>query len=227
MKSKKLSALLFAIVLLLTSMMSMQPLVAAEGASSEAKIVPLTNQLSEIKSGDYVMEHDHGRIMWSINHHGFSKFSAMFPTIYATLKFDAKDPTQSKLQATVDMTNVVTGITPFNKRLASENYLNSEKFPTSTFTSTSIEMLGKREMQVTGDLSFLGVTKPATMNVVFRQAGNTGHPRGGYRIGFDGTMEINRTKWGMPSSTLGDKVSMELEAEFLAPGSHGTEDFKP
>ncbi len=193
---------------------------AGMGAPRGPQILdPLVHNLSEVKSGTYELEHDHGRIIWTANHHGFSMFSAVFPTVYATLEFDAKNPTNSKLSATVDMTKVATQIPVFDERANSERWLNTGKYPTSTFTSTKMVMAGKNSMAVTGDLTFLGVTKPAVMNVKFIQAGNMQPPGGGYRIGFNGTMAINRSDWGMPLSTVGDEITMLLEAEFLEPGA--------
>lgn len=180
---------------------------------------PLTSQLSEVKSGEYVLEHDHGRIIWTASHHGFSMFSAVFPTVDARLVFDSEDPTRSKLSATVDMTKVATQIPIFDERANSAAWLNTEEYPTSTFTSTKIVLAGENNMVVTGDLTFLNITKPATMNINFVQAGSMQPPGGGYRIGFNGTMAINRSEWGMPLSTVGDEITMVLEAEFLEPGA--------
>lgn len=182
-------------------------------------IVPLTKNLSEVKSGDYVLEHDHGRIVWSVSHHGFSMLSCIIPTVDGTLKFDAADVTRSQLTATAHMTTVSSLIPVFDTKLNSAVWLNTEKYPTSTFKSTKIVRTGPNELRVTGDLTFLGVTKPATMDVNFVQAGNVSPPAGGYRIGFNGKMVINRSEWGMEKSTVGDETTLTLEAEFLEPGA--------
>jgi polyisoprenoid-binding protein YceI len=190
---------------------------AAAGMGAATVADKPTNNLSEVKSGNYVAEHDHTRIVWSIAHHGYSTFSAMFSVVDATLKFDAADITRSQLTAAVDMKSVGTLIPAFDKTLNGADYFNTEKYPTAVFTSTKILRSGANELNVTGDLTFLGITKPATMVVNFVQAGTPARPRGGYRVGFNGRMTINRTEWGMAKSTLGDDVSMLLEAEFLLP----------
>jgi polyisoprenoid-binding protein YceI len=181
-------------------------------------IVPLTHKLSEVKSGEYELEHDHGRIIWTASHHGFSMFSGVLPLVYGKLIFDADDPTRSQLSATVHMTEVSTQIPIFDERANSDTWLNTSEFPLSTFESTKIEMISESELRVTGDLTFLGVTKPATMDVNFVQAGNVQPPGGGYRIGFNGTMLIKRSDFGMPLSTVSDEVTLRLEAEWLEPG---------
>lgn len=180
--------------------------------------VPLTKKLSEVRSGEYELEHDHGRIIWTASHHGFSNFSGVLPLVYATLVFDADDPSKSQLDATVHMAEVATQIPIFDERANSSVWLNTSEFPESTFKSTKIVVSSENDLRVTGDLTFLGVTKSATMDVVFVQAGDVRPPGGGYRIGFNGTMTIKRSDFGMPLSTVGDEVSLMLEAEFLEPG---------
>jgi polyisoprenoid-binding protein YceI len=180
--------------------------------------VPLTKNLSEVRSGTYELEHDHGRIIWTANHHGFSMFSGVLPLVYGTLVFDAEDPTRSQLSATAHMYEVATQIPIFDQRANSATWLNTEEFPLSTFESTEIVMTGENTLSVTGDLTFLGVTRSATMDVNFVQAGDVRPPGGGYRIGFNGTMVMKRSDWGMPLSTVGDEVVLTLEAEWLEPG---------
>jgi polyisoprenoid-binding protein YceI len=192
---------------------------AGMGGGGPSVIVPLTKVLTEIKSGNYELEHEHGRVHWTVSHHGFSMFTAVFSEVSATLKFDAADVTRSKLDATVNMKSVASQIPAFDVKLNSSVWLDTEKYPTSNFKSTKIERVGSNGLKVTGDLTFLGVTKPAVMEVNFIQAGNVSPPAGGYRMGFNGKMVINRSDWGMSKSTVGDQVTLDLEAEFLELGA--------
>ena len=189
------------------------------GGGGPNVIVPITKNITEVKSGDYVLEHEHGRVHWTVSHHGFSMFTAVFSEVNATLKLDAADVTRSQLDATVNMKSVHSQIPVFDEKLNSAVWLNTDKYPTSNFKSTKIERVGTNGLRVTGDLTFLGVTKPAVMEVTFIQAGNVSPPAGGYRMGFNGKMVINRSEWGMPKSTVGDEVTLSLEAEFLEPGA--------
>ncbi len=192
---------------------------AGMGGGGPSVIVPLTKVLTEVKTGTYALEHEHGRVHWTVSHHGFSMFTAVFSEVSATLKFDAADVTRSQLDATVNMKSVASQIPVFDEKLNSAVWLNTEKFPTSNFKSTKIERVGSNGLKVSGDLTFLGVTKPAVMDVTFVQAGNVSPPAGGYRIGFNGKMVINRSEWGMSKSTVGDEVTLNLEAEFTEPGA--------
>lgn len=189
------------------------------GADAGLAQYPLTRDLSDVLTGSYVLEHDHGRVHWSVGHHGFSRFTAVFPLNQATLDFDTDNISNSKLVATVDMAKVDTSIDVFDERLQGANYFNTEKYPTATFTSTKIVDNGDNTMVVSGDLNFLGVSQPAVMNVRFSQAGYASSPPAGYRIGFDATMVVTRSAHGMRKSTISDEVNLMIEAEFVKPGA--------
>jgi polyisoprenoid-binding protein YceI len=169
---------------------------------------------SKVPSGVYTLDHDHGRIVWSLSHHGYSTFRALLPDIKATLTLDSANVANSKLEAEVNMAAAAAGFPEFEGHLKGAGFFNSVKFPTATFKSTKIERTGVRTAKVTGDLTFLGVTRPEVMEVTFNQAGT--QPAPGFHVGFDGHMVMKRSLWGMAkSATLGDDVTLDIEAEFI------------
>lgn len=192
---------------------------AMGGMGGAATVTDLTFDLSEVQAGEYVLEHDHGRVHWSVSHHGFSMFTAVFPLIDASLDFHPDDISKSQLKVTVDMTAVDSSIDAFDERLNGEAWFNTAKYPTAVFTATDIVTTGENTLSVTGDLTFMGQTNPLTMDVGFIKAANVSRPPGGYRVGFDATATMIRSEWGMPKSTVGDEVSLKIEAEFIRPGS--------
>ena len=178
---------------------------------------------ASVPSGSYVDDPEHTRVMWTVSHHGYSHFFGMFPKVDATLNIDSVHPDKSSLSATVDMTVLGTMVIPasanetFNKILRSDEVFNVEKFPTATFKSTKVTLKDKNKATVEGNLTFVGVTKPATMDVVFNQAGEG--PTPGYRVGFDATITIKRLDWGTAglAGQIGNEVTLNIEAEFMRP----------
>jgi polyisoprenoid-binding protein YceI len=172
---------------------------------------------SIVQSGNYMSEPNHSRILWSVSHNGFSTFTAVLPQYDAKLTLDAKDPTKSTLDVTVPMDKITTGVpeAAFTEQLKGDRWFNVAKFPTATFHATNIQKTGPNKAAVTGNLTFLGVTKPATLMVEFNQAGEG--PAPGYKIGFNGMMVIKRSDWGLTTLVPGvsDQVSLQIEAEFI------------
>ena len=180
--------------------------------------VSITHNLSDVRTGSYRLDHDHARVVWNVSHHGYSMFSAMFADVQGNLSFDAADPTRSQLDATVNMNSVGTLLPDFDARLKGDKFFNTMKYPTATFKSTHIERSSANGLRVKGDLTFLGVTKPVVLEATFNQAGDGLGPPG-YRVGFDGHMVFKRTDHGMEASTIGDAVTLQIEAEFQQVGA--------
>jgi polyisoprenoid-binding protein YceI len=190
---------------------------AKQGAEAKTAVL-ITHNLSEVRTGNYRLDHDHARVVWNVSHHGYSTFSAVFSDIQGNLSFDATDPTRSHIEATVNMNSVGTLLPDFDARLKGDQFFDTAKYPTATFKSTHIERTSANALRVKGDLTFLGVTKPVVLDATFNQAGDGLGPPG-YRIGFDGRMVFKRTDHGMEASSIGDAVSLQIEAEFEPVGA--------
>jgi polyisoprenoid-binding protein YceI len=180
---------------------------------------PRIKQLDQVPAGDYQFDPAHGRVIWSLSHHGYSRFAAMLPQNEGTLHLDSKNIANSKLEVTLHMDKVLTGVAAehFDKLLKSDSIFNSEKYPTAQFKSTRVEQVAPNKLKVTGDLTFRGVTKPLVLDASFNQAGQI--PGAGYIVGFDATATLKRSDYGanflLPS--VSDEVQLTIEAEFNQP----------
>ena len=67
---------------------------------------------------------------------------------------------------------------------------------------------------MTGDLTFRGVTKPVTLDVIYN--GTASALIGGRRMGFSATTVIKRSDFGSTAwrNAVGDDVQVVIEAEF-------------
>ena len=92
--------------------------------------------------------------------------------------------------------------------------MNAAKFPTIGFNSSSLVLTGPTTGKMTGDLTFLGVTKPVTLDLVWNGFGPG--MMGGTRTGFSATGSIKRTDFGFNTyvPVIGDQVDLLIEIEF-------------
>ncbi len=96
------------------------------------------------------------------------------------------------------------------------DFLNVEKFPTATFKSTSVELVGDNAAKITGDLTLLGETKPLVLDVTLTGEGD--HPMtGDHVVGFGATGTVTRSEYGMNFLVpgVGDDVELQISSEFL------------
>jgi polyisoprenoid-binding protein YceI len=176
-------------------------------------------------AGAYAADKTHTSIMWKGLHNGLSYYVARFTTFDIQLTFDQADVSKSKVTATIDPKSIETdytktrpagNTTDFNNELATgERFLNGVKFPSITFTSTAITKTGENTGKMTGNLTFLGVTKPVTLDVTFN--GHRNDPRlQKHKVGFLVTGKFKRSDFGMSAGgALADEISVEINSELI------------
>ncbi len=191
----------------------------------------LPEKLAEADAGNYSLDKAHAFLTTYISHGGLSKYKMDFTDIDAKMAFDPNDASATSISFTVNPLSITTHYpgdykrghakTPYatwDEHLAKDaRYLNGDQFPAITFTSTSVKRTSDYEAEVTGDLAFLGVTKPVTFEVEYNGVGNK--PWFGERdiIGFNAKAKIKREDFGMTKApkSIGNTVKIEFTGEFL------------
>lgn len=183
-----------------------------------------------VPAGDYRLDRAHASLIFKVNHLGFSMYTARFTDFDASLYFDPRQLEAAKLQAQVDARSLETDFPnpkqlDFNAQLQGEDWLATEKHPEIRFVSTDVKKTGDREMQVTGDFTLRGVTRPLILNVRYN-GGYAGHEMDpNARVGFSATGTLMRADYGMdfgipPAGSnmgVGNEVQVIIEAEFSGP----------
>lgn len=176
-----------------------------------------TTDPTQVRPGGYKLDPAHGKITWSLSHLGFSTYYGQITDVAADASLDAKAPEKSRLSVTVG-TPSITGLDDrLDTHLKSADFFDTQKFPTATFVSTSVEPTSPTTARVNGTLTLKGVAKPVSFDATFNQAGL--HPVDKlYTVGFDGRAVIKRSEFGITAylPMVGDEVTLRLEGEFKA-----------
>lgn len=181
-------------------------------------------------AGTYEIDPTHTSVTFKVGHFGLSDYTARFKTVDATLQFNPEDPAANSLSVTIDPMSVETDYPAdykaghpdsaygsWNEDLArNANWLNADAFPQITFTSTSITQEGPSTGKVTGDLTFLGVTKPVTLDVTYNGKANFPWAPDADKIGFSATTTLKRSDFGNTTfaPNISDEVEILIETEF-------------
>jgi polyisoprenoid-binding protein YceI len=105
------------------------------------------------------------------------QFVGRTSNVSGSVDIDLADVTTGKVDFTVDLSTLSTGIDGRDKHMKSAEYLNTDKFPKATFKSTKINLLeGDKALgpnkvaivELTGDLTIRGVTRPLTTKAFVR-----------------------------------------------------------
>ena len=177
---------------------------------------------TDMPSGNYQLDLSHASIVWKVSHLGLSDYTARFADFDASIDFNAEDIAKSRVTATINPMSIQTAYPnpekkDFDKVLATEKgWFNANQFPQIRFASTSIEMTGDNTALLTGDLTFLGVTQPVTLDVIFNGAMARQPFSGKPTLGFSASTTVQRSAFGMSQyvPNIGDNVSVQFEGEF-------------
>jgi polyisoprenoid-binding protein YceI len=164
-------------------------------------------------AGGYTLDKAHSSVTMKVSHMGLSYYTLRFDGVDGSYTYDPAHPEATKLNVAIDANSIDTGDAAFNRQIASEVF-EAAKYPQIRFVSTAVRPGAEGRGTVVGDLTFHGVTKPATLDVIFNGAGaGKDHQE---RMGFSATSQIRRADFGANkyAPLVGDNVSVVIEVEF-------------
>lgn len=166
----------------------------------------------------YTIDQSHSEVGFRVRHI-MSNTKGIFQKFSGTVEFDEKNLAGIKVNASIETASVNTNEPKRDAHLQSADFFDVAKFPAMNFKSTSAKSVGSNKLEIKGDLTLHGVTKPVTLNVDYLGAGND--PWGGTRAGFSVSGKINRKDYGIVwNKTLdnggvlvGEEVEIQIEVE--------------
>lgn len=176
----------------------------------------MTPVLANAAPETYHFDPNHTNLTWHANHFGFSNPSGKFMDVTGTLVLDEAAPQESTLNVDVKPASIMTGLDKFNTHLKSKDFFNVEKFPDAKFVSTKVVRTGVDTAKVEGNLTLLGVTKPATLDVKLNKLDI--QPMTKIKTaGFTASTTIKRSEFGLnyalPAVSDDVKIDIEVEAQ--------------
>ena len=161
---------------------------------------------------EYKLDPTHSFINFKVSHLGYSWLLGRFNKLSGELSFDPANPEASKISVLIDTTSLDSNHSERNIHLKGEEYLDVKTYPEAKFVSTSYRG-GEQGGTLSGKLTLHGVTQDIEFDI--KKVGEGDDPWGGYRAGFEGTITIKRTDFGMESNLgpLANDVYLDLFIE--------------
>ncbi len=180
--------------------------------ASVAAVLSLGASSASAAPDAYDVDAVHSTVIFRIQHMKAGYTYGRFNELSGKLVLDEANPSASSIQVEVKATSVDTNDKKRDDHLRSPDFLNVAQFPTMTFSSTSVKANGTK-FDVTGDLTMHGVTKSVT--VAMEKTGAGSDPWGFVRVGFEGTLTVKRSEYGMDKMLegVGDEVRLTLAFE--------------
>ena len=174
----------------------------------------------------YALDPVHTRVLFAVEHAGFSKALGTVSGSSGTLVFDPDDWAAATLEVTVPLRRADLGDAKWYEATLARNLLDAERFPDAHFVSTKVEASDATHAKVTGNLTLHGVTRRVTLDVTLNALKR--HPLPPFRrtAGFSATATLSRAAFGVDAwkSMIGDTVELRIEAEAVREGRADSDD---
>jgi polyisoprenoid-binding protein YceI len=167
----------------------------------------------------YTIDKAHSSVGFKVKHLTVSNVRGFFKDFAGTFDYDPANPKSWRAEATIQVASIDTDEPKRDEHLRSADFFDAATFPTMTFKSTGVNVAKDGAIQLLGDLTLHGVTKPIVLDLEVN--GVVKDPWGNTKAGFSASGKIKRSDFGLTwNKTLdsgglliGDEVSIMLEIE--------------
>ena len=171
-------------------------------------------------NGTYTIDPSHTRVGFSTRHAMVTKVRGAFNDVAGTAT-TGENLEGATVEVTMQAASVDTRSEDRDGHLRSADFFDVENYPTITFRSTQVEAVDADTLRVTGDLTIKDATRPVTVDFEF--AGAAQDPFGNERIGFEGSVVVNRKDFGLTWNAaletggvlVSEKVTLEFEVSAI------------
>lgn len=161
----------------------------------------------------YVIDGMHTLPRFAYSHFGYSMQLSRFDKTTGKIVLDRQAKTGS-VDVTVDTASVNTGSDVFNEHIQGADFLDTARYPTMTFQSSTLKFDGDQLTGVEGTLTLKGVSKPVTLTVTSFHC--MPHPMlKKDACGANATTTLKRTDFNMGkyAPNVGDDVTVTIPVE--------------
>lgn len=162
----------------------------------------------------YRIDPVHSFIIFRVKHMNTGFAYGRFNSFSGTIVVDEKNPANSSIVLEIDANSVDTGNSQRDDHLRNPDFFNARQFPKIIFKSTRVRKISNTIIEVQGNLTIRGVTRPLMVRVTFTGKGR--NPRGQEIIGFETTFTIRRSQFNINyglNGGLADEVRVTFAVE--------------
>lgn len=142
----------------------------------------------------------HSFAEFAVKHMMVETVKGRFGSISGSLALDEANPAASRVNLSIDVTSLDSGVPDRDAHLRSDDFFNAEKYPAITFASKRITAVDDTVFRVAGDLTIRDITREVELDVEYE--GRIIDAFGLDRVGFTGETTVNRKEFGLKWNML-------------------------
>jgi polyisoprenoid-binding protein YceI len=189
----------------LKSLLLTSALVAFTAAGSSARSID--TRVAERTT--WTIDGSRSDVRFTVTKLGFEDVTGIFHESDGTIQYDPAQPERSRIDWRIKVASVTTEATNRDKALQAPEYFDAARHPYLSFVSQSVRELAGGRLEVTGQLTMRGVTRPlmTTVGVGTRGASPV----------FDTAFEVNRYDFGIAGgSVMGRLIGRTVRVRLVA-----------
>lgn len=170
---------------------------------------------AKVEVGTYAVEPSHTRVLFAVDHMGFTTWYGEFTNVSGRLSLPAAGVAASTLTIRIPTATVSTSNAVLDGELKSADWFDAAKYPEIVFAATKVVRTGPATADVIGTVAFHGVTKPIALKAKFNGAGVNILSKK-YTVGFEVSGALKRSDFGVTKYVplVGDDVRLIVSAAF-------------
>jgi len=161
----------------------------------------------------------HSSVTFSVRHMMVTNVRGEFGKVEGVVDFDPASPASAHIEGSAEIASLNTREEKRDAHLRSADFFDADNHPSMKFVSREVKPGKGGELEVVGDLTIRGTTRPLTLHVTDVTAEHK-DPWGQQRIGAHARGSIKRSDFGMKWNQaleaggflVGDEVKIEIDA---------------
>ena len=163
----------------------------------------------------------HSSVGFKVRHMMISNVSGTFGNISAEATTNGDDFTTARMNFKAAIDTINTGVADRESHLKSADFFDVANHPELLFHSTGVKQVTSDELEISGEMTIHGVTKPVSLKAEF--AGIAVDPYGQTKAGLSVTGKIKRSDFGLTwnavteagNIVVGDEIKLECEIQLI------------
>lgn len=169
----------------------------------------------QAQSATYKIDPTHTKAIFETKHFNTSTNRGQWDKTEGEVVLDKAAKT-GKVDITIDMASINTGVGGFNNHLRGADFFDVVKHPTAKFVGTGFKFEGEKVTEIAGNLTLLGVTQPVTLKATHFNCYD--HPMLKREVcGGDFETVVKRSlfgmNWGLANRAAADDIRVVIQAE--------------
>ena len=160
----------------------------------------------------YTLDAAHSQLSFRVRQY-VSVVTGKFTDFSGTVTFDSAQPERSRVEATIPVKSIDTGIAARDHHLLAADFFDAEKYPSIVFKSNSVSLVSERLFDVHGDLTMHGKTLPVVIHVELVSPAKSASDTLSWKV----TAHLRRSEFGLrwnpvveAASGISDDIDIQM-----------------